>query len=103
MLDLYTIIEEKGSIDGLKIGLLGDLKYGRTVYSLLYGLSIFDVEVKLISHPMLSVRREIFFDWKKNQNVRVLENVEEAFPTWTSSMSLEYRKNVSLILRSTNV
>ncbi|MEM3143927.1 MAG: aspartate carbamoyltransferase, partial [Candidatus Nitrosotenuis sp.] len=32
--DLYTIKKEKGRIDGLKIGIIGDLKYGRTVYSL---------------------------------------------------------------------
>lgn len=81
MLDLYTIVEEKGSIDGLKIGLLGDLKYGRTVYSLLYGLSLFDVEVKLISHPMLSVRREVFFDMEKKIKMSEYSDLEEALPT----------------------
>jgi aspartate carbamoyltransferase catalytic subunit len=81
MLDLYTIIKEKGSIDGLKIGLLGDLKYGRTVYSLLYGLSLFDVEVKLISHPMLSVRREIFFDMEKKIKMSEYADFEEILPT----------------------
>lgn len=81
MLDLYTIVEEKGSIDGLKIGLLGDLKYGRTVYSLLYGLSLFDVEVKLISHPMLSVRREVFFDMEKKIKMSEYADLEEALPT----------------------
>src|SRR5919112_696358 len=39
MLDLYTIIKEKKKIDGLAISIVGDLKYGRTVYSLLYGLA----------------------------------------------------------------
>jgi aspartate carbamoyltransferase catalytic subunit len=34
--DLFTIKKEKNKIDGLKIGIVGDLKYGRTVYSLLY-------------------------------------------------------------------
>ena len=32
--DLFTIKKEKKKIDGLKIGIVGDLKYGRTVYSL---------------------------------------------------------------------
>jgi aspartate carbamoyltransferase catalytic subunit len=77
MIDLYTIMKEKHSIDGLKIGLLGDLKYGRTVYSLLYGLSMFDVEVKLISHPVLRVRREIFFDLEKGMRISEHDNVEE--------------------------
>ena len=39
MLDLYTIFKEFDTIDNLNIGIFGDLKYGRTVYSLLYGLS----------------------------------------------------------------
>ncbi|MEM3403719.1 MAG: aspartate carbamoyltransferase [Nitrososphaeria archaeon] len=80
MLDLYTIIKEKGSIDNLKIGLLGDLKYGRTVYSLLYGLSKFNVEVKLISHPILRVRREIFFDLEKKVKISEHDNLEEILP-----------------------
>jgi aspartate carbamoyltransferase catalytic subunit len=80
MTDLYTIIKEKGDIDGLKIGILGDLKYGRTVYSLLYALSLFNVKIKLISHPMLRVRREIFFDLEKKISLSEHDNVEEVLP-----------------------
>ena len=39
LIDLYTIRKEKGKIDGLKIALVGDLRYGRTVHSLAYGVS----------------------------------------------------------------
>ncbi|MBF0360457.1 MAG: aspartate carbamoyltransferase [Oligoflexia bacterium] len=49
LLDLFTIYEDKQRIDGLKIALVGDLKYGRTVHSLLDALSLFDVEVYLVS------------------------------------------------------
>lgn len=49
LLDLYTIRKEKGTIDGLTIGFLGDLKYGRAVHSLVETLLHFDVEVTLIS------------------------------------------------------
>jgi len=80
MTDLYTIIKEKGDIDGLKIGILGDLKYGRTVYSLLYALSLFNVKIKLISHPMLRVRREIFFDLEKKISLSEHDSVEEVLP-----------------------
>jgi aspartate carbamoyltransferase catalytic subunit len=62
MLDLYTIIKEKKKIDGLTIGIVGDLKYGRTVYSLLYGLAKFDVTVHLISPPSLRIRTESIDD-----------------------------------------
>ncbi len=59
MLDLYTIRREKGRIDGLNIGLMGDLRYGRTVHSLAYALSMYDVKLYLISPPLLRMRREV--------------------------------------------
>ena len=59
LLDLYTIQKEKGKIDGLKIALVGDLRYGRTVHSLAYGLSLFDVELFLVSPESLRMRSEI--------------------------------------------
>jgi aspartate carbamoyltransferase catalytic subunit len=53
LLDLYTIRKEKGGIDGLKIGFLGDLKYGRAVHSLVETLCHFEVELTLISPESL--------------------------------------------------
>jgi len=53
LLDLYTIRKEKGRIDQLKIGFLGDLKYGRAVHSLVETLCHFDVELSLISPTSL--------------------------------------------------
>ena len=64
--DLYTIKKEKKKIDGLKIGIVGDLKYGRTVYSLLYGLCNYDVDVRLISPESLRIRSDSTYDIKKN-------------------------------------
>src|ERR671914_2210760 len=63
MLDLYTIIKEKKKIDGLTIGIVGDLKYGRTVYSLLYGLKNYNVNVYLVSPPSLAIRKESIFEF----------------------------------------
>lgn len=59
LLDLYTVLKEKGSIDGLKIALVGDLRYGRTVHSLAYALSNYDVEMYLVSPESLKMRREV--------------------------------------------
>ena len=42
LLDLFTIREEVGQLEGLNVGLLGDLRYGRTASSLAYGLSMFN-------------------------------------------------------------
>lgn len=59
MLDLYTIWREFGHIDGLTIGLMGDLKYARTINSLVEALSYFNVKLHLISPPLLRPRQEL--------------------------------------------
>ncbi|MBD3195832.1 MAG: aspartate carbamoyltransferase [Candidatus Lokiarchaeota archaeon] len=56
LLDLLTITEEVGELDGLNIGIMGDLKYGRTVHSLAILLSNFDVNVYFISPEELRMR-----------------------------------------------
>lgn len=65
MLDLYTIQKEMGKIDGLRICIVGDLKYGRTVYSLIYGLAKFAVKVDLVSPPQLKIRAEATYNLGK--------------------------------------
>ena len=52
-LDLVTIQEEFGRLEGLKVGMLGDLKYGRTVHSLSLALSLFGSQFTFISPPSL--------------------------------------------------
>jgi aspartate carbamoyltransferase catalytic subunit len=59
MLDLYTIQKVCGTIDGLRIGVLGDLKYGRTASSLSYALAHYDVELVFIAPEALQIRREV--------------------------------------------
>ena len=75
--DLYTIKKEKGKIDGLKIGIVGDLKYGRTVYSLLYGLGNYDVDVRLISPESLRIRSDSTYEIKKRLDFSESTNIEE--------------------------
>ena len=55
LLDIFTIKEELGTIDGLTVTMLGDLKYGRTVHSLARLLSLYDVHVNFVSPDMLRV------------------------------------------------
>lgn len=59
LIDLYTIRKEKGKIDGLKIALVGDLRYGRTVHSLAYALAPYRIELYLVSPESLRMRREV--------------------------------------------
>ena len=55
LLDLYTIRKAKKDIDGLKIGFLGDLKYGRTVHSLGIALSHWNVDLSFIAPDALQM------------------------------------------------
>lgn len=54
-LDLYTIRQAAGTLDGLKVGFMGDLRYGRTVHSLATALLHFDVNLKFIGPENLSL------------------------------------------------
>ena len=53
LLDLFTIQEEVGHIDGLKIAMLGDLRYGRTVHSLTRLLMQYDISLRYVSPETL--------------------------------------------------
>jgi len=55
LLDLYTIQKTKKRINGLKIGFLGDLKYGRTVHSLAVALSYWQVDMYFIAPEALQM------------------------------------------------
>ena len=66
LLDLYTIKKEIGDIDNIKIALIGDLKYGRTVHSLANALTLYDnVELYFVSPPELKMPQEILHDLDK--------------------------------------
>jgi aspartate carbamoyltransferase catalytic subunit len=80
MLDLYTILKEKKKINNLTIGIVGDLKYGRTVYSLLYALANYNVEVHLISPSILGIRKESIYDIRKKLKLYEHSQLEDILP-----------------------
>jgi len=61
LLDLYTIRESAG-FDDLTIGIMGDLKYGRTVHSLAHALTNFDADQHFISPESLQLPRSVRYD-----------------------------------------
>jgi len=75
--DLFTIRKEKKRIDGLRIGIVGDLKYGRTVYSLLYGLGNYDVDVRLISPESLRIRPDSVYDIRQKLSFTESASIED--------------------------
>jgi aspartate carbamoyltransferase catalytic subunit len=72
LLDLATIQESFGTLSGLRVALLGDLRYGRTVHSLAHALGVFGSELILCAPEGLGMPREER-DGLKQMGVRIAE------------------------------
>ena len=62
LLDLFTIQKELGKIDGLKVAMVGDLRYGRTVHSLTKLLAQYDVSLRFVSPDTLRLPLDLMND-----------------------------------------
>lgn len=81
LLDLFTIKEELGRVDGLEVTMLGDLKYGRTVHSLAKLLSLFDVRLNYVSPANLRMPEALVTEINaRNIPQKEFENLEPALP-----------------------
>lgn len=82
LLDVYTLWREFGRVDGLKVCLVGDLKYGRTVHSLLQTLTLFqDVEVTLLSPSSLQLPEDLMSSLiQAGLSIRVGSSFDEVLP-----------------------
>lgn len=89
LLDLYTIREELGTLDGLKVAMVGDLRYGRTVHSLTKLLLHYDVSLRFVSPEILrlplTVMNEVIdagIDVRETHDVAdVIENADVLYVT----------------------
>jgi aspartate carbamoyltransferase len=59
LLDLFTILEELGAVENLKVAMVGDLKYGRTVHSLTKLLVNYPVEFAFVSPEILAMPEDV--------------------------------------------
>ncbi|MCK5283440.1 MAG: aspartate carbamoyltransferase [Nanoarchaeota archaeon] len=73
LLDLYTIKKEKGKLDNLNIGFVGDLKYGRTVHSLCIAMSHFRTKLYFIAPDALQMPKSYLEDLDKKGIPYVIE------------------------------
>ena len=79
LLDLVTIYETQGSLQGLKIAMVGDLKYGRTVHSLAQALKHFGCEFAFVSPKSLAMPDYITEELDENKTTwQVLPDLESA-------------------------
>lgn len=67
LLDLYTIESELGTIDGLHIAMVGDLRYGRTVHSLARLLCQYDVQMTFVSPEILRMPLDVLNEVKSHK------------------------------------
>lgn len=76
--DLYTVLREKGRIDGLKWLAVGDMRM-RTMHSLAYALTQFDCPITFVSPPEMSLTEEFKAELRQySLNFREAEHVEQA-------------------------
>ena len=73
ILDVYTIMKERGNLENLKVGFVGDLKHGRTVHSLVTAMSHFNSEFYFVSNESLKMPEE----YLKNLKSRGVKYREE--------------------------
>ncbi|MHB1948211.1 MAG: aspartate carbamoyltransferase [Gammaproteobacteria bacterium] len=81
LVDLFTIKESQPQMNELSLALVGDLKYGRTIHSLIQVLSFFDIRLYLVSPEILALP-EAICDTLKKQGIRFSfhHSLEEVIP-----------------------
>jgi len=78
LLDLFTIRENFGTLENLKVAFVGDLKYGRTVHSLVKALSNFNCQFYFVAPDIIQIPNHIL-DYINNKKIKfqLLNNYEE--------------------------
>lgn len=81
LLDLFTLHETQGRLDGLKVAFVGDLKYGRTVHSLVQALSLFGCRFYFIAPPALALPDYLYEELdERHIEYSDHEDIEEVVP-----------------------
>jgi len=108
--DLYTLKKEKHKLEGLKVALFGDLKYGRTVHSLIYALLRFGAHVRFLQRPGMEMPdyvirklREEYRAQVKYEDVSQLGQGLQSFPADAIYMSPSGQGKLPLDIPETTV
>ena len=80
LLDIFTIREEIGTVNGLTVTMVGDLKNGRTVHSLARLLTLYKVTLRYVSPPGLEMPKDVT-DFVASKGVK-----QVSFPTSTHAL-----------------
>ncbi|RTK99303.1 MAG: aspartate carbamoyltransferase [Proteobacteria bacterium] len=66
LLDLFSIQDSQGQLDGVNLGLMGDLKYSRTIHSLISASKLFNMRLFLIAPPELRIESENLHELRRH-------------------------------------
>ena len=66
LLDLFSIEDSQGRLDGINLGLMGDLKYSRTIHSLIDASKLFNMRLYLIAPPVLRIDNDNLIELKRH-------------------------------------
>ncbi|KAI4481321.1 hypothetical protein M0804_009441 [Polistes exclamans] len=81
LLDIFTIRDEIGTVNGLTITMVGDLKHGRTVHSLARLLTLYNVELRYVSPPGLEMPEHVMdYVSKRGVSQEMFKSLEAALP-----------------------
>ena len=88
LLDVYTILKERGELDNLHIAIVGDLKYGRTTHSLVFLMGLFEnVSFSFISPEELKMPDKVI-DFLQEKNISYSET--QSYEEWISQADVLY-------------
>jgi len=88
LLDVYTILKEKGRLDNLKIAIVGDLKYGRTTHSLVFLMGLFENIEFVFIHPEGLWMPEKVIKFLKDKNIKFSETSD--YKNWIKACDVLY-------------
>ena len=92
MLDLYSIQKTQGTLNDLTITMVGDLKYGRTVHSLLQAMRVFNPTFRFVSCPELAMPQK-YIDFCEREGIKY-EIHTELSPEVINSTDILYMTRV---------
>lgn len=101
LLDIFTVQDELGRIDGLHVAMVGDLRFGRTVHSLTRLLANYDVELSFVSPEILRLPLKIMNEARDNghkirETYAVADVIETADVLYVTRVQKERFSDLSL-------
>ena len=96
MLDLYSIYKTQGTLENLTITLVGDLKYGRTVHSLLMAMRYFNPTFRFVACQELGMPMEYKIFWDESADIMEYERVKDLY-NLNNSMLSGARENMRIL------